>query len=61
MESAEEHGAERDALSALIEGGDLRLFAAQLEGRLINDFEATMKILGDERFARLVEEYVRPK
>jgi len=51
---------DRRALAELIEDGDLRLFADQLEGRLMMDFENTIKILRSEKFMSIISKYVFP-
>ena len=49
--------ADKNILRRWIKEGDLRLFADQLEGRLIIDFEETIKILQDNDFMCLIKKY----
>jgi aminoglycoside N3'-acetyltransferase len=49
---------DRNTLAKYIKEGDLRLFADQLEGKLLIDFEETMKVLRNHEFTRIITYYL---
>lgn len=53
-------GDARDLFARFVEDGDLGRFAGQLPARLDQEFTATMKVLRDQEFQRLLREYPRP-
>jgi type I restriction enzyme R subunit len=51
----------REAFSKYIPEGDLKAYTDQLREKLNNDFVETMKLLRDQSFQNLLENYPRPK
>ena len=54
-------GDARDKFAAYVADGDLARFAEVLPGRVKSDFTATMKLLRDDGFIDLLENYPRPE
>lgn len=54
-------GDARDLFARFIDDGDMGRFAASLPSRLDREFTATMKLLRDPEFQRLLREYPRPR
>jgi type I restriction enzyme R subunit len=53
-------GDARDLFARFVDDGDLGRFAGQLSARLDQEFTATMEVLRDQEFQRLLREYPRP-
>jgi type I restriction enzyme, R subunit len=54
-------GEARSEFAAYVDGGDLGTYAASLRARLRDSFSETMKLLRDEGFQNLLENYKRPQ